>query len=71
MKGPRKFLRSSFETMSKENPEKSVFEDEIFHVISDTGNLEGSMIALIKELGAIEEKASGKTNASVLEWITQ
>jgi hypothetical protein len=57
IKGPRKFLRSGFETMSVENPSISKFEDDITKIIADTGNLEGGLIALINEVQSLEEKS--------------
>ena len=56
MKGPRKFLRGGFEVESSTDSKTSKFEAEINNVITQTGNLEGGLIAIIKELRSLEEK---------------
>lgn len=55
-KGPRKFLRSSFETVSKQSPEMSIFEYEIGEIIKKGSHLEGALIAMSKELTTLKSK---------------
>lgn len=56
MKGPRKFLRSSFETKSVNNPEISIFEEDISQVITQSTNIESVAIALLKEVKSVDEQ---------------
>lgn len=56
MKGPRKFLRSSFETKSANNPEVSIFEEDISQVIAQSTNIESVAIALLKEVKSVDEQ---------------
>lgn len=58
MKGPRKFLRSGFETMSSQNPNISIFEEELQDVLSGAHHLESSVIALIKEIKELESSTA-------------